>query len=163
MTSRQTFTQALYNLAANPQYVQPLREEVEAVIEKYGWTKEGIAAMHRVDSFLTESQRLGGVLTCMIYCSFIFNEFITSNASASIQRKAMKNLVLSDGTFIPKGTRVVVPTRAIHHDHSLYENAYEFNPFRFSNLEDGEGENSRVQFTSVTQDYLPFGFGKHAW
>lgn len=139
-----TFTQALYNLAANPQYVQPLREEVEAAIEKYGWTKEGITAMHRVDSFLTESQRLGGVLT------------------SSIQRKAMKNLVLSDGTFIPKGTRVVVPTRAIHHDHSLYENAYEFNPFRFSNLEDGEGENSRVQFTSVTQDYLPFGFGKHA-
>ncbi|KAG6331515.1 hypothetical protein ID866_7572, partial [Astraeus odoratus] len=55
-----TFTQALYNLVANPQYIQPLREEVDAVIEKYGWTKEGIAKMEKVDSFLTESQRLEG-------------------------------------------------------------------------------------------------------
>ncbi|KAG6329792.1 hypothetical protein ID866_9296 [Astraeus odoratus] len=34
-----TFTQALYNLVANPQYIQPLREEVDAVIAEYGWTK----------------------------------------------------------------------------------------------------------------------------
>lgn len=163
MTSRQTFIQALFNLAANPQYAQPLREEVKAAVEKYGWTKEGIAAMHRVDSFLTETQRLEGVLTGMIYCSLVFNGLMTSNVSASVQRKAMKNLVLSDGTFIPKGTRLVVPTRAIHHDHSVYENADAFNPFRFSNPEDGEGENPRVQLTSVTQDYLPFGTGKHAW
>ena len=68
----QTFTQALYNLAVNPQYVRPLREEVEAAIEKYGWTKEGIAAMRRIDSFLMETLRLEGILTGMLYCSIIF-------------------------------------------------------------------------------------------
>ena len=74
----------------------------------------------------------------------------------------MKNLVLSDGSFIPKGTHIAVATRAIQLDRSLYENADTFNPFRFSDLEDGD-EGFRHQMASATEDYLPFGFGKHTW
>ncbi|KAL4076426.1 cytochrome P450 [Scleroderma citrinum] len=139
-----TFTQALYHLAANPHYVQALREEVEAVVEKYGWTKDAITEMRKIDSFLTETQRFEGVLT------------------ASVQRKAMKDITLSDGTFIPKGTHVLVPTRAIHRDCSCYDDADVFDPFRFSNLRGVNGENSRLQMTSLTQDYLSFGIGRHA-
>ena len=75
----------------------------------------------------------------------------------------MKDLVLSDGTFIPKGTHIAVATGAIHYDHSLYVNAGTFNPFRFSNLEGGEDEDFKHQMASATQDYLPFGIGKHTW
>ncbi|KAI5993489.1 hypothetical protein EDD15DRAFT_2265232 [Pisolithus albus] len=58
MMFRQTFTQALYNLAAYPQYAGPLREEVDAIIREHGWTKEAIASMRKVEGFLAETQRL---------------------------------------------------------------------------------------------------------
>ncbi|KAI6013593.1 cytochrome P450 [Pisolithus microcarpus] len=139
-----TFTQALYNLAAYPQYVGPLREEVDAIIREHGWTKEAIASMRKVDSFLAETQRLEGVLT------------------SSVQRKAMKDLTLSDGTFVPKGTHLCVPTYVVHRDSAVYDNPVVFNPFRFSQL-CGDGDASaRHQMVGVTQDYFPFGFGKHA-
>ncbi|KAI5993495.1 cytochrome P450 [Pisolithus albus] len=139
-----TFTQALYNLAAYPQYVGPLREEVDAIIREHGWTKEAIASMRKVDSFLAETQRLEGVLT------------------SSVQRKAMKDLTLSDGTFVPKGTHLCVPTYVVHRDSAVYDNPVVFNPFRFSRL-CGDGDASaRHQMVGVTQDYFPFGFGKHA-
>ncbi|KIO00384.1 hypothetical protein M404DRAFT_29539 [Pisolithus tinctorius Marx 270] len=141
--SWQTFTQALYNLAAYSQYVGPLREEVDAVIREHGWTKEALALMHRVDSFLAETQRLEGL-------------------SASVQRKAMKDLTLSDGTFIPKGTHLSVPTYLMHRDSTVYENPDAFDPFRFSQLRAEGNESGRHQMVAVNQDYFPFGYGKHA-
>ncbi|KAI6016795.1 cytochrome P450, partial [Pisolithus microcarpus] len=139
-----TVTQALYNLAAYPQYVGPLREEVDAIIREHGWTKEAIASMRKVDSFLAETQRLEGVLT------------------SSVQRKAMKDLTLSDGTFVPKGTHLCVPTYVVHRDSAVYDNPGVFNPFRFSQINDDEDASARHQMVGVTQDYFPFGFGKHA-
>lgn len=70
----QTFTQALYNLAAYPQYVGPLREEVDTIIREHGWTKEVIALMRKVDSFLAETQRLEGVLTCRCPAAHCYRE-----------------------------------------------------------------------------------------
>ncbi|KAI6152483.1 cytochrome P450 [Pisolithus tinctorius] len=139
-----TFTQALYNLAAYPQYVGPLREEVDTIIREHGWTKEAIAMMCKVDSFLAETQRLENVL------------------SASVQRKAMKDLTLSDGTFIPKGTYLSVPTYLMHRDSTVYENPGCFDPFRFSKLRVDGNESGRHQMVAVNQDYFPFGYGKHA-
>ena len=49
---------ALYYLASLPEYVQPLREEVEEVVKSEGWTKAGLDQMHKLDSFIKESQRL---------------------------------------------------------------------------------------------------------
>ena len=60
----QVFTYALYNLAANPQYVQPLREEVEAIIDKEGWSKTSLSKMRKVDSFLKESLRMESIDVC---------------------------------------------------------------------------------------------------
>jgi len=48
----------LYDLAAYPEYVAPLREEAEAVIKEEGWSKKAIGKLHKLDSFLKESQRL---------------------------------------------------------------------------------------------------------
>jgi hypothetical protein len=53
----------LYRLLANPEYIEPLREEVNAVIKKEGWTKDGIDRMYKIDSFLRETQRLDGLST----------------------------------------------------------------------------------------------------
>jgi cytochrome P450 len=54
----QTLAQVFYRLVDNPDYVEPLRQEVEAVLAEEGWTKAGIDKMHKIDSFIRETQRL---------------------------------------------------------------------------------------------------------
>jgi cytochrome P450 len=54
-------TQVLYHLLDNPEYIEPLRKEVDAVISEEGWTKAGIDKMYKVNSFVWETQRLDGI------------------------------------------------------------------------------------------------------
>ena len=49
---------ALLHLAAHPQYIKPLREEVDAVLKEHGWTRRALAEMHKLDSFYRETQRI---------------------------------------------------------------------------------------------------------
>lgn len=60
-TSSMSFTHALYDLAAMPNYIQPMREEVETVVKKEGWSKVALTKMRKLDSFLKESQRFNGL------------------------------------------------------------------------------------------------------
>ena len=62
--STQTFTQTLYRLLAHPEYIEPLRQEVEAVVAEEGWTKAGMDKMHKIDSFVRETQRIDGPIIC---------------------------------------------------------------------------------------------------
>lgn len=54
----QSMTAALYDLAKYPEYMLPMREEAERVVAEQGWTRRSVSDMHRIDSFLRESQRL---------------------------------------------------------------------------------------------------------
>ena len=49
----------LLDLAIRPEYVQPLREEVQTVWNRdnHQWTKEGLESMEKLDSFVKECQR----------------------------------------------------------------------------------------------------------
>ena len=51
--------QAVFDLVAHPEYIDPLRDEVKRVRESDGnaWTKAGIAKLVKMDSFMKESQR----------------------------------------------------------------------------------------------------------
>jgi cytochrome P450 len=60
----QALTQTLYRLLAHPEYIEPLRQEVDAVIAKEGWTKAGMDKMHKIDSFARESLRIDNRLYC---------------------------------------------------------------------------------------------------
>ena len=53
----QTFTTAFYHLLSNPEYIEPLRHDVETAIAEDGWTKAAMDRMLKVDSFLRESRR----------------------------------------------------------------------------------------------------------
>ncbi|KAI6039195.1 cytochrome P450 [Pisolithus marmoratus] len=139
-----TFSEALLNLAANPQYIQELRDEVEAVVSQYGWTKGALSKMPKVDSFLKESQRLEGI--------GIFG----------FPRTAMSDITLADGTFIPQGTILSFPIYALHHDGAVYENPNVFEPFRFADMRKKGFDRSRHQMVTVNPDMLAFGFGTHA-
>jgi len=54
----QTFTQVLYRLLEHPEYIEPLRQEVEAAVAEEGWTKAGMDKMHKIDSLIRETQRV---------------------------------------------------------------------------------------------------------
>jgi cytochrome P450 len=56
----QSLTHALHHLAAEPRYVQMLRNEVETIIASDGWSKQSLGKMRKLDSFLKESQRYNG-------------------------------------------------------------------------------------------------------
>lgn len=84
----------------------------------------------------------------------------------SLTRMSLKDLKLSDGTFIPTGTLVVAPALPTHRDPENYTNSDEFDPLRFVNLsnEERSGNGSaKYQFVTTSAEYLGFGHGKHAW
>ncbi|KAL5483395.1 hypothetical protein ACEPAI_8626 [Sanghuangporus weigelae] len=144
-TSSMSFAHALLHLAARPEYIVPLREEVEHVIQSEGWTKLAMQKMRKVDSFLKESQRFTGI------------------GSLSMSRKAIVDMTLSDGTFLPAGTHIACNAFAVHNDDDNYEDAKEFRPFRFAEIRDGSAEEgTKHQFVSTSNEYLPFGHGRHA-
>ncbi|KZT50820.1 cytochrome P450 [Calocera cornea HHB12733] len=144
-TSSMTFTHALYWLAARPEFVPALREEVAAAVAEDGWTKAGINKMYKVDSFLKESMRHTGI------------------ATAIMGRKAVKSVTLSDGTHIPAGAHVAMNLWSIHHDPEIYPDPEEFDPFRFSRkVEDGESAVKHA-FTTASSEFLLWGGGAHVW
>jgi cytochrome P450 len=51
----------LYRLLSHPEYIEPLRQEVEAVVADEGWTKAGMDMMHKIDSFVHETLRIDPV------------------------------------------------------------------------------------------------------
>ncbi|KAF8488648.1 cytochrome P450 [Russula emetica] len=140
-----TITQVVYRLLANPEYLEPLRQEVDAVIREEGWTKAGIDKMHKIDSFLRETQR------------------IDNFTALAVNRCALKPFTFSNGVTVPAGTFVSVPANATHRDERIYSNADEFDGFRFTKLRESEGDitTSRYQAVSASNEHLPFGLGRH--
>ena len=57
-----------------------MREEAERVVEREGWTKAALGSMHKIDSFLRESQRLRG-LAAGVYlpARLVLREFLTAS------------------------------------------------------------------------------------
>jgi len=47
----------------SPECIQPLREEVEVIVNEQGWTKASMLNMRKLDSFLREATRLSGFAT----------------------------------------------------------------------------------------------------
>ena len=75
----------------------------------------------------------------------------------------MKDVKLSNGTFLPHGTLVSAASYPTHHDEALYPNADVFDPFRFARMRTAEGEGEKHQMVQTSVDYMAFGHGKHAW
>ncbi|KAH9055827.1 cytochrome P450 [Lactarius deliciosus] len=140
-----TLTNALYRLLSNPEYVEPLRHDVESAVAEEGWTKAGMDKMHKVDSFLRETQRLDSL------------DYL------SLFRLALRPFTFSNGVTIPAGTLIAAPTGAIHRDGENFPNPEEFDGFRFAKLHERDGNDvARCQALSASPDNLTFGYGRHA-
>jgi len=51
-------------LAEYPEHAQTLREEIQDIIDREGWTYAAITKMVKVDSFIKETQRLNSLSCC---------------------------------------------------------------------------------------------------
>lgn len=146
-TTSQTVTAVLYNLATYPEYQDMLRQEAREVLNAGcgEYTLESMAQLKKLDSFIKESQRMDPI-TVM-----------------TVQRKVLKSLTLSDGTYIPKGTLTSVAAEAVSADPTNYTNPDQFDGQRFYDLcqESPELEKSS-QFYSTSKSHLHFGTGRHA-
>lgn len=132
-------------------------KQVSAIYDGLG-SKEAVDRLHRIDSTIRESMRVSDV------------------AITALARDVVgKPLDLGNGIQIPRGTRVVFPTQAVHQDPDRYTDPLRFDAFRFSRPFEGippkktngangfgEDEEERLRLTTITPSFLAFGYGKHA-
>ncbi|KAJ5375300.1 Cytochrome P450 [Penicillium concentricum] len=143
-TTSNLLTNVMYDLAAYPEYIQPLRDEIRAVAAEDGTLKKSsLLKLKLMDSVMKESQRTHPV------------------SLASMNRLALEQVVLSDGTVIPKGANVFVSTKILEDD-SVYPNAATYDGYRFYNKRQQPGNEHKHQFVATSPEHFVFGHGIHA-
>jgi cytochrome P450 len=162
----QAITHALFDLASNPEYLKPLREEVEEVTTREGWTKAGVDQMHKVDSFVKESQRLHPVaIRKLVRLDKQLPQFYFT-FEVSLERYAIVDHTFSDGTSVPAGTVVTVPSSSIHLDPDTYEDPLRFEGFRFIKMKERAARagdpDKRFDMVTTNAEFVAFGQGRHA-
>lgn len=89
-------------------------------------------------------------------------ELMLSNITENTTRLALRDLTLSNGTYIPAGTKISAAADPQHFDPEIFgENAAEFDGFRFTKLQDVGSVSQRL--ATSTSDYVVFGYGRHIW
>lgn len=94
-------------------------------------------------------------VSCLLLCNPIFiliPETLRKYPPGFVlTRKSLNDHTFTDSKIsIPKGTKVLIPVYAIHHDPRIYPNPDKFDPERFNE----DVANARPSMT-----YLPFGDG----
>ncbi|PSN63321.1 putative cytochrome P450 [Corynespora cassiicola Philippines] len=112
-TTSMALSNALFDLCAHPEYMEPLREEILDISQQPGGLcKRNLEKMHKMESFLTESQRLNPPVLL------------------TPQRQVMQHIQLSDGTVLPKGTRIAFASASIAMDPMINPSPEQFDGFR---------------------------------
>lgn len=142
-TTSDLLTVIMADLARHPEIIEPLREEIVTVLRDGGWKKTSLTDMKLLDSVLKESLRLKPI------------------AVVSMRRVAMDHIKLSDGTFLPKGSKMAVSSHRAW-DPEVYENPEEWDGSRYVRLRETPGRDKDSLFVSTSERHLGFGHGKHA-
>nr|CAH7754535.1 unnamed protein product [Callosobruchus chinensis] len=133
-TSATTMTFALYELAANQDIQDKLREEISNVLEKHGgeMTYEAIMEMTYLDKIVHETLRK--------------HPPVPGTPRVCTKRYQIPGTDI----FIEEGTRVNIPIHAIHRDPEFYPDPDKFDPERFND----ENKSKRHPYA-----FMPFGEG----
>jgi cytochrome P450 len=79
-----------------------------------------------------------------------------------MKRVALRPIVLTDGTKIPRGMAVSVDARQLQSE-AVYEEPGVFKPWRFYDLKDRDSTwQTKGQFAAASLDMPGFGFGRQA-
>ncbi|KAI1078736.1 hypothetical protein F5B20DRAFT_591291 [Whalleya microplaca] len=130
-------------LMAHPELADKLRQEARVTLTQpenpEAWTAGELSALRLHDCFIAETLRTEP----LIY--------------STIRRTCVQEggYTFSDGTYIPKGFDVGIPTDQVHHDARFWGSDPKiFNPDRWLRRED--------PVTYVENDFYGFGHGRHA-
>ncbi|XP_034248782.1 cytochrome P450 6k1-like [Thrips palmi] len=133
-TTSATTSLTMFELTKHPEIQDKIVEEVQEVLKRHNGelTFDAVSEMTYLDKVVSETLRK--------YPPLPF-----------LNREVMKAREIP-GTkiHVEKGTRIIVPVRALHHDPQYYPEPDKFDPERFSD----EAKASRP-----SQVYLPFGDG----
>lgn len=152
-TTTMTATNAFYTIAAMPEIIPELREEIREVLKEHGtFTTQALQKMKKLDSFLREVMRMHPL------------------GMSSFHRKVLKTFTLSTGQVIPAGCLIEVPLIGINFDDEMIEDPENFDAFRSYRARETQGlEGSEKasagatnQFVTVSPTNLLFGYGRHA-
>jgi cytochrome P450 len=150
-TTALTMAQALYDLCARPQLIDEARSEIVNVLggeqqHARSWTKTALDNLVRLDSLLKESQRQSPVFL------LTFNRILPDA------------LTLSNGVYLPAGTRIAVPQNAIMNDPTCVpgENPATFDPYRYMKMREDPKNARRYTFAMTDSEHMAFGYGKYA-
>ncbi|KAE8423731.1 ent-kaurene oxidase [Aspergillus pseudocaelatus] len=149
-TTTLTMTQTIYDLCAHPEYFEPVRNEVvEALRRHRGWNKSTLTDMSKTDSLLKETQRFSPIF------------LLTWN------RITDRPVTLSNGLYLPAGTRVAVPSNEILQDPAKVPgiDPSVYDAFRYSRIREDQGHPGNAQkylMAKTDLDNLAFGYGKFA-
>lgn len=158
-TTSDLLTQAILNLCANPEMMEPLREEAVRVLTQHGWQKMALTELRLLDSFFKETQRLKPI---NMGRSMDFYLTITSLTKlASMHRVAMTDVTLSNGTTIKKGEKMGISSHTMWSP-QVYEDPDKFDGYRFLERRKLPGLEMKSQLVSTSTDHLGFSHGKHA-
>lgn len=78
-----------------------------------------------------------------------------------MRRYVMKDVKLSDGTLLKKGSRVGIDANRML-DPEAFEDPLEWKPYRFLELRSQPGKEAMAQAASVHVDHTAFGYGQQA-
>ncbi|KAM0725021.1 putative cytochrome P450 6a14 [Formica fusca] len=132
-TSSTTMSFTMYELATNPKIQEKLYDEIRAAYEKHGYfSYDIISEMKYLDCVVRETLR----------------KYPPVGATQRICAESYK--IPDSDVVLEKGTKVLVPIYAIHHDPLYYKNPNVFDPNRFID------ENKKLHDNDT---YLPFGNG----
>ncbi|KAK6842934.1 ent-kaurene oxidase [Apiospora arundinis] len=138
-TTTETTSQAMLDICEHPEVAQQLREEI---VQNTAGLKNSVTKLKLLDSFLKESSR-----------------FHPLNLS-SMNRYVEQEVVLSDGTVLPQGSRILVATN--FQDPVAFPNPEVFDAARFLRLRQEPGQEHAWQFVTTTPEHMHFGHGEHA-
>ncbi|KZL66609.1 cytochrome P450 monooxygenase [Colletotrichum tofieldiae] len=144
-TTTDLLTQVMYELMMNPEYIQPLRDEILDVAPDGELKHSSLYTLELMDSVIKEAQRLKPPMS----------------EKVNMNRVATAETGLSDGTVIPKGTKLGVSSRALW-DPNMYPNPDTFDGRRFLRLRQQPGNENAWQLTTTRMEHIAFGHGKHA-
>ncbi|KAF3062408.1 Ent-kaurene oxidase [Daldinia childiae] len=142
----------LYDITASGLAME-LRSEIEEATSRSGtWDKSSYDSLHKLDSVLSESQRMSPPTTL------------------GMKRIFQEDYTFKNGLHIPKGMYTAMPIYAIENDPAHTSNPETFDGLRNyrlmleHNISDGSDgdEGRKFRFSTPRPTVLNFGYGRHA-
>ncbi|KAG0357223.1 cytochrome P450 [Gamsiella multidivaricata] len=169
-TTSDTSTNLCYYLAAFPEYTEPLYQEQQEILDLISKERQEIR-QKKLDSGEVASAKdfegteldpkndrdlsAAAMKRMAKMDSFVREVFRYRVERLSLPHAARRNVQLSNGMVISKGSKAVINMRSIHQDSGLQgEDALEFRPWRFV------GKSKAA--TKASGDFLTWGMGRHA-